>query len=51
MWTIVSHCPKCGAPIYVPMIWHGVIPPPPEYSCTCFTLRGQQTVLTTKTGA
>jgi len=35
MRTIVSNCPKCGAPIYVPTIWHGIIPPPNEYTCGC----------------
>lgn len=30
-----STCPKCGAPIYVPMMWHGIMPPPPMYSCAC----------------
>lgn len=34
-WTKISSCPKCGAPIYVPLIWFGTLPPPPQYSCGC----------------
>jgi hypothetical protein len=33
--TIVGHCPHCGAPIYSPTVWHGVIPPAVIYSCNC----------------
>lgn len=36
-WSVVGHCPKCGAPIYVPGVWMGVNPPPNTYSCDCFT--------------
>lgn len=35
MFSISGHCPHCGAPIYTPMIWQGIIPPPPTYSCNC----------------
>lgn len=35
MWTQVGACPKCGAPIYAPSVWHGVLPPPPHHSCGC----------------
>lgn len=35
MYSIVGSCPQCGAPIYVPSIWSGVIPPTPQYSCNC----------------
>lgn len=35
MWTQVGSCPGCGAPIYVPTVWHGVTPPPPHYTCEC----------------
>ena len=35
MKTQVGSCPKCGAPIYVPSIWHGITPPPNEYTCGC----------------
>ena len=34
--TIVGYCPRCGAPIYSPMVWMGVTPPPHEYTCACF---------------
>ncbi len=34
-WTQSGSCPKCGAPIYVPTVWHGVTPPPPRYTCNC----------------
>jgi len=35
MHSQVSSCPHCGAPIYTETIWHGVIPPPSIYSCSC----------------
>jgi hypothetical protein len=35
-YTTVGNCPKCGAPIYVPTVWHGILPPPNMYSCGCF---------------
>jgi hypothetical protein len=35
MYSVASYCPHCGAPIYVPMSWGGVTPPPPSYSCDC----------------
>jgi len=44
MHTQVSTCPKCGAPIYVPTIWHGVTPPCPIYSCSC---NGSQNIVCT----
>lgn len=31
----VGNCTKCGAPVYQPMIWHGILPPPVSYSCNC----------------
>jgi hypothetical protein len=34
-FIVVGHCPKCGAPLYSPMIWQGVTPPPVQYSCYC----------------
>ena len=35
MNQIVGHCPKCGAPIYAPMNWQSITPPPSIYSCAC----------------
>lgn len=35
MNTQVGSCPKCGAPIYVPTMWHSIMPPPPIYTCSC----------------
>ena len=35
-FSIVGHCPKCGAPIYVESPWMGILPPPNVYSCNCF---------------
>ena len=35
MNTKVGSCPKCGAPIYAPTVWHGILPPPPIYTCGC----------------
>jgi len=31
-------CPKCGAPIYLPSVWHGITPPPQTPSCNCWNL-------------
>jgi len=36
-FVIVGHCVKCGAPIYSPMVWQGITPPPSQYSCNCFS--------------
>lgn len=45
-WSTVGHCPKCGAPIYVPLIWNGVDPPPNTYTCGC----NPQPKIVTQTG-
>lgn len=34
-YVVTGHCPKCGSPIYSPMVWHAVIPPPATPSCNC----------------
>ena len=34
-YTIVGHCPKCGAPIYAQSIYHSILPPPSIHSCSC----------------
>ena len=34
--SIGGHCGKCGAPFYVPTIWHGITPPPPQPTCGCW---------------
>ncbi len=44
MYSIASHCMRCGAPIYVPTMWHSISPPPPSFTCSCFP---QPTVVTT----
>ena len=36
MYVEVGKCPKCGAPMYSPSVWHGVIPPPVYRTCNCF---------------
>ncbi len=36
-WNVVSNCPSCGAPIYIPGVWSGITPPPPSFTCTCKT--------------
>ena len=33
---VTGHCKQCGAPIYTPSVWMGIIPPPNQYSCGCF---------------
>ncbi len=35
MFTSVGSCPKCGAPVYCPTVWHGITPPPSTPSCGC----------------
>ena len=30
-----SSCPHCGAPIFLQSPWHGVVPPPAQYTCSC----------------
>lgn len=34
-WTKVGSCPSCGAGIYVPKMWMGILPPPPHFTCDC----------------
>ena len=34
-YSIVGHCPKCGAPIYAPSVWMAITPPPSQPSCNC----------------
>jgi hypothetical protein len=48
-YTTVGNCPKCGAPIYVPTVWHGILPPPNMYSCGCFPSARTMTETHTKT--
>ena len=33
---IGGHCGKCGAPYYVPSVWHGIVPPTPTPTCNCW---------------
>lgn len=35
MYNQIGACVKCGAPIYCPKVWHSILPPPKEYSCSC----------------
>lgn len=50
MWVQTGSCPQCGAPIYAPGVWHGVIPPPPHYTCNCASRgKGVRYVTTTAT--
>lgn len=39
--TIVGACPRCGSPIWSPLVWHGVCPPPATPSCSCFPSRSR----------
>lgn len=41
-FTQAGSCPHCGAPIYVPMAWWGITPPPPQYTCSCMAGRSPQ---------
>lgn len=36
MYIQCGSCPKCGAPLWMPNVWHAVTPPPVTYSCRCF---------------
>lgn len=36
MFTVTGACPRCGAPIYVPTVWHSIMPPAPVKTCLCF---------------
>jgi len=38
MYTQISSCPKCGAPLYTPTHWNSIIPPPIHYSCNCYSV-------------
>jgi len=38
MNSIGGYCQKCGAPFYVPSVWHGIIPPQPIPSCNCWNV-------------
>jgi hypothetical protein len=42
MYSKISSCPKCGAPIYSTSPWFGVTPPPTQHSCNCFYSNYQQ---------
>jgi hypothetical protein len=35
--TIVGHCSKCGAPIYMYDSWTSTVPQRETYSCNCLT--------------
>lgn len=35
IFTAVGACPKCGAPVYAPSAWWGIMPPPSTPSCGC----------------
>lgn len=35
MYSVVGHCPKCGAPVYAPTTWGSVVPPASQPSCAC----------------
>ena len=46
MYTQVGSCPKCGAPLYAPTLWMGIIPPPSIPSCSC-NFNPHKTITTT----
>ena len=35
--SIAGHCGKCGAPYFLPTVWHGITPPSPSPSCSCWS--------------
>ena len=36
-YVAVGHCPKCGAPLYIPDTTMSISPPKPMPSCRCGT--------------
>ena len=48
--TIVGHCPKCGAPVYAPIAWWSVTPPPSYPSCYCGAMSRPVIITTAGTG-
>ena len=44
---VVGSCPKCGAPVYAPLDWNAIIPPPSIPSCACNPRAAHQTTTTT----
>lgn len=44
-YTIVGACPRCGAPVYAPSVYHSILPPPSYPSCNC-AVRQQITIST-----
>ena len=45
----VGNCPKCSAPLWVPIHWHAVTPPPVTYSCSCNGIPGTVTITSNTT--
>ena len=35
MYTQTGNCPKCGAGVFIPNPWTGIMPPPPTFTCGC----------------
>jgi len=35
MYVQVGECKMCGAPMHVPKMWNGIIPPTPIRTCSC----------------
>lgn len=38
MSVIAGSCSKCGAPFWLPSMWHGTTPPMPSPSCQCWNM-------------
>lgn len=34
--TQVGSCSRCGAPMYAPMFYWSILPPPVTKTCSCF---------------
>lgn len=34
-YVVVDNCLNCGAPVYSPTLWQGIIPPPLTRTCGC----------------
>ena len=47
---IGGHCGKCGAPYYLPTVWHSILPPSPQPSCNCWNVAKTYTTTTGSTG-
>jgi hypothetical protein len=45
MFTIIHHCPKCGALLYMLTNWEGItLSSSSAYTCRCISQSGMETI-------